>query len=259
MHEEDWKVHPGALGPGTEVGSWRVVERLGVGGYGAVYRVEDLACPGDFYALKLALRQGDERAEREVQLLMSRAVHPNVVRLYACGRWPHPRTGYLYFVMDWVPGPVLHTWVETVNPPFRLLAEKVGKVAVALGALHDRRTRRMGRASLSALSCLATTTSAALSSGRTAVPTLPVSSALEARMQSTTSSEVRSPAIGGWRTTPTVQGDRRGRLGPLRRSPSVLQPSSVVPLLLALVVGSSAHAQPGRLPEVPGVRRIELE
>jgi serine/threonine protein kinase len=138
MHVEDWKVHPGALGPGTEVGSWRVVERLGVGGYGAVYRVEDLACPGDFYALKLALRQGDERAEREVQLLMSRAVHPNVVRLHACGRWPHPRTGYLYFVMDWVPGPVLHTWVETVNPSFRLLAEMVGKVAVALGALHDK-------------------------------------------------------------------------------------------------------------------------
>ncbi|MCY1022365.1 serine/threonine protein kinase [Pyxidicoccus sp. MSG2] len=138
MHVEDWRVQPEALGPGTEVGSWRVVEQLGVGGYGAVYRVEDLACPGDFHALKLALRQGDERAEREVQLLMSRAVHPNVVRLHACGRWPHPRTGYLYFVMDWVPGPVLHMWVETVNPSFRLLAEKAGKVALALGALHDK-------------------------------------------------------------------------------------------------------------------------
>jgi serine/threonine-protein kinase len=138
MHAEDWQVHPGALGPGTEVGPWRVVERLGVGGNGAVYRVEDMACPGDFYALKLALRQEDERSEREVHLLMSWGVHPNVVRLHACGRWPHPRTGYLYFVMDWVPGPALHTWVETANPTSRQLAEKIGKVALALGALHDR-------------------------------------------------------------------------------------------------------------------------
>ncbi|MBZ4420941.1 serine/threonine-protein kinase [Myxococcus sp. RHSTA-1-4] len=138
MHAEDWQVRPGALGPGTEVGSWRVVERLGVGGYGAVYRVEDMTRPGDFYALKLALRREDERAEREVHLLMTRGIHPNVVRLHASGRWPHPRTGYLYFVMDWVPGPALHTWVETVNPTARQLAETLGKVALALGALHDR-------------------------------------------------------------------------------------------------------------------------
>ncbi|MBZ4421762.1 serine/threonine-protein kinase [Myxococcus sp. RHSTA-1-4] len=138
VHAENWQVHPGVLGPGTEVGSWRVVERLGVGGYGAVYRVEDMARPGDFYAMKMALRPGDERAEREVQLLMSKAMHPNVVRLHATGRWPHPQTGYLYFVMDWVPGLALHTWVETVNPTFRQLAEVVGKVALALGALHDK-------------------------------------------------------------------------------------------------------------------------
>ncbi|MFP2925480.1 serine/threonine protein kinase [Pyxidicoccus sp. 3LG] len=138
VHAENWQVHPGALGAGTEVGSWRVVERLGVGGYGAVYRVEDVARPGDFYALKMALRPGDERAEREVHLLMSKGVHPNVVRVHACGRWPHPETGYLYFVMDWVPGPALHTWVETLNPAVRQLTEKAGTVARTLGALHDR-------------------------------------------------------------------------------------------------------------------------
>jgi len=138
VHAENWQVHPGALGPGTEVGSWRVVERLGVGGYGAVYRVEDMARSGDFYALKLALRPGDERAEREVHLLMSKGVHPNVVRLHASGRWPHPVTGFLFFVMDWVPGLALHTWVEMLNPSFRQLAKKVGTVALALGALHDR-------------------------------------------------------------------------------------------------------------------------
>ncbi|WP_426746266.1 protein kinase [Myxococcus faecalis] len=136
MHAENFQVYPAALGPGTEVGTWRVVERLGVGGFGAVYRVEDMARPGEFYALKLALRPGDERAEREVALLMVKAVHRNVVRFHACGRWPHPQTGYLYFVMDWVAGRPLDTWAEEVNPSFRELAQAAGKVALAFDALH---------------------------------------------------------------------------------------------------------------------------
>lgn len=136
MHAENFQVYPEALGPGTEVGTWRVVERLGVGGFGAVYRVEDMARPGEFYALKLALRPGDERAEREVALLMVKAVHRNVVRFHACGRWPHPQTGYLYFVMDWVAGRPLDTWAEEVNPSFRELAQAAGKVALAFDALH---------------------------------------------------------------------------------------------------------------------------
>ncbi|WP_426730743.1 serine/threonine protein kinase [Myxococcus faecalis] len=136
MHAENFQVYPEALGPGTEVGTWRVVERLGVGGFGAVYRVEDMARPGEFYALKLALRPGDERAEREITLLMVKAVHRNVVRFHACGRWPHPQTGYLYFVMDWVAGRPLDTWAEEVNPSFRELAQAAGKVALAFAALH---------------------------------------------------------------------------------------------------------------------------
>ena len=73
---------PDALPPGTRVGRWRVVDRLGVGGQGAVYRVEDLDHPGDFHALKLALYVRDARAEREVVLMMTRAAHPLVVRLH---------------------------------------------------------------------------------------------------------------------------------------------------------------------------------
>ena len=48
VHAKDFQVYPEALGPGTEVGTWRVVERLGVGGFGAVYRVEDMVRPGEF-------------------------------------------------------------------------------------------------------------------------------------------------------------------------------------------------------------------
>ena len=45
-------LHLEALAPGTCLGRWRVVDQLGVGGQGAVYRVEDVERPGDYYALR---------------------------------------------------------------------------------------------------------------------------------------------------------------------------------------------------------------
>jgi serine/threonine protein kinase len=129
---------PDALAPGTQVGRWRVVEPLGVGGQGAVYRVEDMDHPGDFYALKLALHARDGRAEREVALMMSQAVHPHVVGFHGCARWPHPREGCLGFVMDWVPGLALDVWAETDGTTFRRLAAVGVTVARTLGELHAR-------------------------------------------------------------------------------------------------------------------------
>ncbi|HSP81339.1 MAG TPA: serine/threonine-protein kinase [Myxococcaceae bacterium] len=131
-------VRPEELPPGTEVESWRVVERLGVGGYGAVYRAEHRERPGDFCALKVALRPVDARAEREAVLLLNRAVHPNVVRFHACFRWPLPHQGFLCILMDWVPGLPLHLWADSLNPSFRELADVGRKVALALAFLHSR-------------------------------------------------------------------------------------------------------------------------
>lgn len=131
-------LHPEALPPGTMVDHWRVVERLGLGGYGAVYRVEADSRPGVFMALKLALRRGDARAEREAVLLMEKAVHPHVVRFHGCARWPDPVKGHLYHVMDLVPGQPLDAWAETRNPSFLQLAAVGAKLALTLGELHRR-------------------------------------------------------------------------------------------------------------------------
>ncbi|WNG26921.1 protein kinase [Cystobacter fuscus] len=130
--------YPDVLEPGTQVGRWRVVKRLGVGGQGAVYLVEDANHPGDFFALKLALYARDGRSEREVALMMSRAAHPHVVGFHGCARWPHPREGYLGFVMDWVPGLALDVWAETDGTTFRQLATAGATVAHTLGELHAR-------------------------------------------------------------------------------------------------------------------------
>ena len=127
-----------ALEPGTRVGRWRVVEALGVGGQGAVYRVEDTEHPGDFHALKLALAARDGRAEREVELMRSRAAHPHVVGFHGSARWPDSEEGRLGFVMEWVPGQALDVWAEREGTTFRRLAGVGATVARTLGELHAR-------------------------------------------------------------------------------------------------------------------------
>jgi eukaryotic-like serine/threonine-protein kinase len=126
------------LEPGAQVGRWRVVERLGTGGQGSVYRVEDPEHPGDFYALKLVRPGHEARAERETALMMVQAAHPGVARFHGCSRWPHPRDGVLGLLMDWVPGPPLHRWAEREDVSFRQLVQVGAKVAATLGVLHAR-------------------------------------------------------------------------------------------------------------------------
>ncbi|MDY7231408.1 serine/threonine protein kinase [Hyalangium rubrum] len=137
MDVETLMVHPDALKPETLVSGWRILGRSGKGGFGAVYRVEDAARPGEVYALKMSLRLGDPRAERETTLLMTKAMHTNIVRIHGHGRWPHPKEGYHYIVMDHVEGPNLIDWVEGTNPSFHQLGAVLDKLALALGFLNE--------------------------------------------------------------------------------------------------------------------------
>jgi serine/threonine-protein kinase len=133
-------VHPIALVEGEWVGPWRIVQKLGSGSYGAVYKVE---CEGDFFALKLALRragsqdenQTDARLRKELACLV-RIHHPNVVKLHAFGCWPHPIEGYPYLLMDHVPGVTIRQWAEQRVPTVRMALHLFDRVALALDAVH---------------------------------------------------------------------------------------------------------------------------
>jgi len=117
---------------------YRILEQLGQGGFGAVYRVEDLihktAC-----ALKENLDYWDEaqrQFEREARLLAGLR-HPNLPRV--TNFFTIPGQGQ-YLVMDFVEGYDIQTILERVNQP---LAEKqvldwIDQICDAMAYLHSQ-------------------------------------------------------------------------------------------------------------------------
>ncbi|MBU8897336.1 serine/threonine protein kinase [Corallococcus sp. M34] len=139
-------LHPLLLQPSEVVGSYRLVRRIATGGYGTVFLAE---ADGHPVALKFALQgpedaadsaRVDARTMKEVSVL-SRVTHPNVVALRGYNRWPHPRTGYLFLVMDYVDGPTLSEWARTPLLTSRQVAMLFADLALTLDAIHREGVR----------------------------------------------------------------------------------------------------------------------
>lgn len=100
------------------IGAYKIIERIGKGGMGAVYRGEREA--GDFtrtVAIKvikpgLFTPEVVERFQRERQILAALS-HPHIARLYDGGE---TEAGAPYIIMEFVDGKPLLQWAETSAP-----------------------------------------------------------------------------------------------------------------------------------------------
>ncbi|RKY18604.1 MAG: hypothetical protein DRQ55_12905 [Planctomycetota bacterium] len=98
------------------LGQYQLVEVLGQGGMGTVYRAEHALLQRSV-AIKVVRRtRGDNenalRIEREVTMA-SRLTHANTIEVYDCG---HEANGDLYYVMEYLDGLTVHELVSGAGP-----------------------------------------------------------------------------------------------------------------------------------------------
>ncbi len=115
------------LPSGSRLGPYRIVELIGAGGMGAVYRARDDRLQRDV-AIKVLLpsvfaTEGSDRRFRQEALALARLSHPHIAALFDIGR--HDDVDYL--VMECVPGQSLASRLDAgplpVDEAVRLCAE----------------------------------------------------------------------------------------------------------------------------------------
>ncbi|QDV75225.1 serine/threonine-protein kinase [Botrimarina mediterranea] len=124
------------------VGRFALRQRLGVGGFGAVWRARDPELDRDV-ALKLPRRGGLAPHEAELFFREARAAaqlaHPGIVSVYEVGRDTGPEgTGSIYIVSELVDGEPLSERIKEWRPAPRQAAAIVADIAEALDYAHSR-------------------------------------------------------------------------------------------------------------------------
>src|SRR4051794_25150099 len=126
---------PDSLG---RLGHYEMLEVLGRGGFGVVFRASDELLRRDVAVKVLAPHLAGDATARQRFLREARAAagfdDPHVVRVYRIEEQPTP-----YLVMDYVPGPTLQQHLARSGPPELRELLRIGRqVACGLAAAHAK-------------------------------------------------------------------------------------------------------------------------
>ena len=122
------------------VGGYHLVERVGEGGMGAVYRAVPEDAPGGAaVAVKLIKRGMDtesvlRRFDNERHILAA-LDHPNIARLLDTGT---TADGLPYVVMEYIPGPRVVDYCDQRKMPVAARLELFRKICAAVECAHQK-------------------------------------------------------------------------------------------------------------------------
>jgi tetratricopeptide (TPR) repeat protein len=123
--------------PLSQMGRFQLIERLGVGGFGSVWKARDQELDRSV-AIKIPRASGMSPDDQEKFFREARAAaqlrHPNIVSVHEVGR----DGDSVYIVSDFVRGVTLGDWLTAQQLTGREAAELCAKVADALHHAHER-------------------------------------------------------------------------------------------------------------------------
>ena len=124
---------------GTQVNGYALIERVGIGGFGSVYKAQQCEPIERIVALKLARAatlsgEGRRRFELESQTL-ARVEHPNIAKVYDAGA---DEDGRPYFVMEFLDGAPITRFCRDHDLDLPRRLELFRDVARAVAHAHQR-------------------------------------------------------------------------------------------------------------------------
>jgi tetratricopeptide (TPR) repeat protein len=135
---QDWSTSDGeAATPRKSIGHFELIELLGSGGFGAVWKARDLQLDR-LVAVKIPHKGRLNLAEIERFLREARAAaqvrHPNIVSVHEVGLADE----FVYIVSDFIEGLSLDNWLTGQRPSYRDSARLCVKVGDALHRAHQQ-------------------------------------------------------------------------------------------------------------------------
>jgi eukaryotic-like serine/threonine-protein kinase len=128
---------PSTLSPGTRFGSYEILQQLGAGGMGEVYRAKDTRLDREVAIKTLSLDRCSQpealsRFEQEARSACA-LNHPNIVTIYELGQV----NGTHYIAMELVDGETVRKLLASGPIPFRKAVAIAAQIADGLAKAHE--------------------------------------------------------------------------------------------------------------------------